>query len=219
MDFRHLNVLGRRFDYRRTWAKRKAKVAALLKGADVATAVECYPADQADLDKLTGFLSVGHLGSAVVYEPTRYGLNRSWSLTWLGTTHGAIIAELVDRKTGKTFNVCASHLPPFAWRQKRREQCMRELADFMAGWHDPTIIGTDANWRGMEPYAARLGYPSARKGPEMTTTGAVRPGRAIDYVLVARGVTTGSWRVVSGAGATDHNLIEATLTVGGVSTL
>ena len=83
----------------------------------------------------------------------------------------------------------------------------------MKGWTDPTVIGGDFNWRGMEPSASKLGYHSARIGPVMRTSGAYDRGRAIDYVLTRR-MAVRRFNVLPGWGS-DHHMLSVSLTAPG----
>lgn len=211
------NVLAQRFSG--TWARRRTEVTRRLRHvlptldpakASVYLLTECYATEEAFITRTLGLNSVRHLGSTIAYAPS-WTLGRVWRLDWLGSTHGAIIAEL--SRGDVTINAVASHLPPFAWRAKYRRQCLNRLAGFMAGWTDPTVIGGDFNWRGMEATAAKLGLASARIGDELTTNGALRKGRAIDYVLTRR-MGVRRFDVLPGWGS-DHHMLSVSLTAPG----
>ena len=211
------NVLANRFS--RTWPDRRSEVArrlAHVKGpATVAKAsinllTECYAGEADYLAGALKLATVRHCGSTIAYAKS-WRLGRTWRLNWLGDTHGAIIAEL--KRDGVTINAVASHLPPFAWRAKYRRQCLERLTQFMKGWTDPTVIGGDFNWRGMEAPAAKLGLASARIGDELTTNGTLRKGRAIDYVLTRR-MGVRRFDVLPGWGS-DHHMLSVSLTAPG----
>lgn len=211
------NVLAQRFSG--TWNSRRATVAKRLgrvldneqqAKASVYMLTECYHSETEYLTDQLNCQAVRHLGSTVAFASS-WKLGRVWKLTWLGDTHGAIIAEL--KRDGVTINAVASHLPPFAWRAKYRRQCLARLAGFMAGWTDPTVIGGDFNWRGMEATAAKLGLASARIGDELTTNGTLRKGRAIDYVLTRR-MGVRRFNVLPGWGS-DHHMLSVSLTAPG----
>lgn len=212
------NVLANRFS-KGTWSKRRPEVVRRLRrvldnsqaaGASVLLLTECYATEASDLAQALGMRAVRNLGSTILYGKS-WRLGRVWRLGWLGDTHGAVIAEL--SRDGVTINAASTHMPPFNWRAGYRRQCLARLAGFVDGWRDPTVLGGDFNWRGMEPAAARLGFRSARLGLEMTTTGKLRPGRAIDYVLTRRMAVRG-WRVLPGWGS-DHHMLSASLTAPG----
>ena len=211
------NVLAQRFSG--SWNSRRATVAKRLRNvlpgstpakASIYLLTECYATEEAFITRTLGLNSVRHRGSTIAYAPS-WKLGRVWRLDWLGQTHGAIIAEL--SRDGVTINAVASHLPPFAWRAKYRRQCLDRLAGFMKGWADPTVIGGDFNWRGMEPSAAKLGYRSARVGREQRTSGAYGPGQAIDYVLT-RNMAVRRFQVLPGWGS-DHHMLSVSLTAPG----
>ena len=212
------NVLANRFS--RTWADRRSEVArrlthvkgpATLAKASINLLTECYAGEA---DYLAGALNVAtvrHCGSTIAYAKS-WRLGRTWRLNWLGDTHGAIIAELT--RDGVTINAVASHLPPSNVAEVTyRWHCLDRLAKFLHGWKDPTIIGGDFNWRGMESRAAALGLRSARTGPEMATTGTLRKGQAIDYVLT-RNMSVRRFQVLPGWGS-DHHLLSVSLTAPG----
>lgn len=217
------NVLGRRFDYKRTWSKRMPRVVARIKkhNPDVAILTECQQAEAEELAGALGYRWANYLGSTILYRP-EYTLGRKWSLNWLGSTHGALVVELTYK--GATVNVVANHLPPFAWRAGYRRQCMSRLKAFMAGWSDPTIVGGDFNWRKtLESYVA--GWLSSLRLKAATkvrasygTSGKFGPGSQIDYLL-ARRCTLLSYAVqkgtdpATGLPASDHRAI-----VGSIST-
>ena len=218
-DFRvaTFNVLAQRFSG--SWNSRRATVAKRLRNvlpgstpakASIYLLTECYASEASYLAAHLRLSVVRNLGSTIAYAPS-WKLGRVWRLGWLGDTHGAIIAEL--SREGVTINAVASHLPPFVWRAKYRRQCLERLTQFMKGWTDPTVIGGDFNWRGMEPSAAKLGYRSARVGPEMRTSGAYDRGRAIDYVLTSR-MAVRRFNVLPGWGS-DHHLVSTSLTAPG----
>lgn len=217
------NVLGRRFDYKKTWSKRLPRVVARIKkhAPDVAILTECQQAEARELGAALGYHWANFLGSTILYRP-EFTLGRKWSLNWLGSTHGALIVELTYK--GATVNVVANHLPPFAWRAGYRRQCMARLKAFMAGWSDPTIVGGDFNWRKtLESYVA--GWLSSLRLKAATgvrtsyaTCGKFGPGSQIDYLL-ARRCSLLSYAVqrgtdpATGLQASDHHAI-----VGSIST-
>ena len=212
------NVLADRFS--RNWASRRDDVVrrlAHVKGpASVAKAsvnllTECYAGEARFIATKLNLSTVTNCGSTIAYDKS-WRLGRVWRLGWLGTTHGAIIAEL--SRDGVTINAVASHLPPSNVAEASyRGRCLTRLATFLHGWKDPTLIGGDFNWRGMEPTARRLGLVSARIGPEMTTTGALKQGRAIDYVLT-RKVAIRRFQVLPGWGS-DHHMLSLSCTAPG----
>lgn len=217
------NVLGRRFDYGKTWAKRFPRVVARIRktSPDVLILTECQEAEAKEIAAAIGYRWANYLGSSILWRPT-YTLGRRWALQWLGNTHGALIVELTYR--GRTINVVANHLPPFAWRAGYRRKCINRLRDFLSGWADPTIVGGDFNWKHtLEAYAA--GWLSSLRLKAKTlirasygTSGKWGPGSPIDYLLVRR-CSALSYSVqrgtdpASGLPASDHSAIVGEVSV------
>lgn len=212
------NVLGSRFSTQSSWKSRRPQVVRRLAHvlpdgskakASINLLTECYASDAGYLGPKLNLATITHRGSTIAYHRD-WKLGRVWRLDWLGVTHGAVIAEL--SRDGVRINAVASHLPPFTSRARYREQCMRRLASFMAGWRDPILIGTDANWRGMSPFGATLGLVNAgRRNPtEMATTGALRKGQAINYALV-RNMNVRRFDTLPGWGS-DHHMLSVSLT-------
>lgn len=216
------NVLGRRFDYGHTWPTRLPRVVARIRAEkpDVLILTECQAAEAKEVAAATGYRWANYLGSSILYRPS-YKLGRRWALTWLTGTHGALIIELST--AGRTFNVVANHLPPFAWRASYRKKCVARLKSFMAGWSDPTIVGGDFNWtKTLEAYVSTWLVSLRLKAARITrggyrTSGKWGAGNPIDYLL-GRKLTLASYIVQPGTDpktgkqASDHHLIIGTLT-------
>ena len=212
------NVLADRFS--RTWKSRCSQVAlrlAHVKGpATVAKAsinllTECYAGEARYLAQSLNLTTVTHCGSTIAFDKS-WTLRRKWPLTWLGTTHGAIIAELT--RDGVTINAVASHFPPPSVTEvSYRRRCLDRLGTFLDGWKDPTVVGGDFNWRGMAPAAAKHGLRNTLIGTEMATTGPLRAGAAIDYILV-RKMAVRRQQTLTGWGS-DHHMLSVSLTAPG----
>lgn len=217
MKLLHWNVQGTRFDYGKTWTKRRPKIVDRIKAIDpdVATIVESIGvADKLAAD--AGLRSIDFQGSAVMWNPTDVGFRRVlFRDVWLGKTHGVIAVELIHIPTGETFNVIAGHLPPFAWRAKLRRRLIDDLTKRTEKWRDETIVGLDANWgKGFEAYMLKSGWASARlhasgiSRGNYRTSGSWGKGQPIDYVLgrqVYGLVIFDEYVIVKAAGASDHH--------------
>lgn len=182
------NVLGRRFDYKKTWLKRFPRIVARIKSIlpSILILTECQAAEAKEIADALGYHWANYLGSSILYSKA-FTLGRKWPLRWLGTTHGALIVELSSG--GKTYNVIANHLPPFAWRANYRKACVAKLRAFTRGWTDPIILGGDFNWRKtLETYvsgwlsSARVKAATISRG-NYGTNGKWGPGSALDYLL------------------------------------
>lgn len=227
IDFRAatLNVLGRRFDYARTWGQRLPRLVNRLTrvlddktdaAASVYLLTECGAQDAADLAKRLGLKAHTYLGVSILHGPA-WTPGKRWTKTWLGNTHGALVLELT--RDGQTVNVCVNHLPPFPWRAALRKRQLAELLAMFKGWRDPVLVGGDFNWgKGAEAAAAAQGFQSTRlradtrQRADYRTSGAWKPGQPIDYLL-SRGLTQRAYRVLQGVDpvsrklATDHHLV------------
>lgn len=222
MKILHWNVQGPRFDYGKTWTKRRPKIVDTIKNIrpDVATIVECIGvSDGLAID--SGLVVDSFQGSAVMWNPATVRFSRIlFQAVWLGKTHGVIAVELVERATGKRFNVIAGHLPPFAWRAKLRKRLIDDLTKRTAKWRDQTIVGLDANWgKGFEDHVRKSGWLSARQnagGPwaGYRTSGKWGKGQPIDYVLGRQvdGLEIfDEYLVAKAQGASDHHPVIAWL--------
>lgn len=209
------NVLGSRFSSVASWKARRPQVVrrlsrvlsdAVKNKASVNLLTECYASDADYLGPALGLETFTHRGSTIAYHPD-WDLGRVWRLDWLGTTHGALIAEL--SRDGVRINAIASHFPPFASRARYRAQCLQRLADFTKSWRDPILLGGDFNWKGMAPTASALGFrPASLTG--VATTGKLAKGKAIDYMLV-RNMSVRRTATLTGWGS-DHHMLSASLT-------
>lgn len=216
------NVLGRRFDYAKTWPKRFPRIVARIRktNPDVAILTECQQAEAVELAKALGYASATYLGCSILYRPG-FRLGRRWALEWLKGTHGALIVELSNGS--QTINVVANHLPPFAWRAAYRRRCVSRLRSYLAGWSDPTIVGGDFNWRTtLEGYVA--GWLSSLRTKARTitraaygTSGTWGKGSPIDYLLARRFAVLLAYTVQpgtdpdSGLPASDHHPVVGQL--------
>ena len=217
MKLLHWNVQGPRFDYGKTWTKRRPKIVDQIDVTrpDVATIVECIGvADGLAVD--SGFVVDSFQGSAVMWNPATVRFSRIlFQAVWLGKTHGVIAVELVEKATGKRFNVIAGHLPPFAWRASLRKRLIDDLTKRTSSWKDLTLVGLDANWgKGFEAYMAKSGWESARldaligTSRDYRTSGKWGKGQPIDYVLCRQvdGLEIfDEYLVAKAQGASDHH--------------
>lgn len=217
MKLLHWNVQGPRFDYGKTWTKRRPKIVDQIKVVrpDVATIVECIGvAEGLAID--SGLVVDSFQGSAVMWNPATVRFSRIlFQAVWLGKTHGVIAVELVERATGERFNVIAGHLPPFAWRAKLRKRLIDDLTKRTAKWRDQTIVGLDANWgKGFEAYVYGHGrwfsaLDTAPFGtgqhPSYRTSGKWGKGQPIDYVIARPLPLFSEYRIVNAHGASDHH--------------
>jgi len=214
MKLLHWNVRGPRFDYGKTWDKRRPKVVDQIKTIrpDVATIVECIGAPIAGACDMS---SRSYQGSMVMWNPDTVSFSRELFVArWLGKTHGVIAVELVEKITGETFNVIAGHLPPFAWRAGLRKRLIADLIKRTDRWRDKTIVGLDANWgKGFEAYVLKSGWASARlhaggiSRGDYRTSGKWGKGQPIDYVLgrqVEGMVVFDEYLVAKALGGSDH---------------
>lgn len=213
MKLLHWNVQGPRFDYGKTWTKRRPKIVDQIKVVrpDVATIVECIGvAEGLAID--SGLVVDAFQGSAVMWNPATVRFSRElFQAAWLGKTHGVIAVELVEKITGERFNVIAGHLPPFAWRASLRKRLIDDLTKRTAKWKDPTIAGLDANWgKGFEDHVFKSRWGSARQiaavtsGGNYRTSGTWGKGQPIDYVI-GRNVGFDEYLVAKARGASDHH--------------
>lgn len=217
MKLLHWNVQGPRFDYGKTWTKRRPKIVDQIKVVrpDVATIVECIGVSEG-LAIDSGLVVDSFQGSAVMWNPATVRFSRIlFHAVWLGKTHGVIAVELVEKITGERFNVIAGHLPPFAWRASLRKRLIDDLTKRTTKWKDWTIVGLDANWgRGFEDHMLKSGWASARlhanliSGGNYRTSGTWGKGQPIDYVLgrqVDGLVVFDEYLVAKARGASDHH--------------
>lgn len=219
-----MNVLGRRFDYLRTWNKRKPKIIQLIKNIspDICTLTECQPAEAKELALGAGYYYTNYLGSTILYKKN-IKANKLKEYSWLkGYTQSAVVAEFTF-KDGNTINVAASHLPPFSWRASLRKRQQKILCDLFANWKDPVIIGTDANWpKTFESFIKSLkGFWSSSRltatkktHSDYRTSRGFKVGNPIDYVIGRNYVDFQTYLVVTGSGRSDHNGIVVTALCG-----
>lgn len=221
----HWNVLGPRFDYGKTWAKRYPAVAGLLakeswKAGQDATVISLNESAGV-ADKLAKDLHMAveaFLGSAVLY-PKTWRCRVLFRFAWLGSTHGAIGVEL-STPTGERFNVISSHLPPFVTRAAMRRRNMATLTKATAHWQDVTLLATDANWTKTLEKAVGAAWLTARKALKVShygyrTNGRLfRAGNPMDYVFLRRpSRAAASYDVIDGRRGSDHNALQVTVTL------
>jgi hypothetical protein len=227
----HFNFLGRRFDYKKTWLKRKPNIISEIKlvKPDIITGVECAISEAKEISTGTGYGFVNYLGSTIFY---RKGLkvNLLKKFSWLKNyPHSALVCE-VTNEAGRTINVTASHLPPFSYRASLRKREQGELCGLFIGWSDASIICTDANWsKTFESYIKSLGWVSARlvaaskfmanfKTSSALQSTLFRVGNPIDYVIAKAGKTSPVkvilYKVRDGRGKSDHNFVEVVIRCG-----
>lgn len=220
----HANIKGDRYDYGNSWPKRRrTKFVELVQAINhttlrpwFITLVECQEATAKPLAKLLGMSSVSYLGSTILYDAGLLAMSRVLLReSWLkGHTHSLLAVEFRVRATGKTFNVAASHLPPFVTRTKLRRAQMAKTTKLTADWHDRTVLAIDANW----PKTLEAAFPTwlsarfaatRRYHANYKTSGtSFKPGHPIDYVLGRHGVRFSYYDVVDGRKASDHNPIK-----------
>lgn len=227
----HMNVLGRKFDYKKTWNKRKPSIISeiLAVKPDIITGVECQLAEAKEISNGTGYYFVNYLGSTIFY---RKGLkvNVLKKFSWLKNyPHSALVVE-VTNELGRTINVAASHLPPFASRASLRKRQQKELCALFSGWSDASIICTDANWsKTFESYIKSLNWISSRLEavtkfmPNFKTSSPLqstlfRLGNPIDYVIAKAGkkspIRVMFYKIRDGRGKSDHNFVEVIIRCG-----
>ena len=220
----HMNVLGRRFDYGKTWTHRRGRIFDLILKVkpDVVTAVECQVAEAHEISAATGMKFINYLGSTVFYSKS-LSAKALKKYPWLkGFTHSALVVEIKNSK-GQAVNIAASHLPPFAYRASLRKTQQKTLCNLFNGWSDASFIFTDANWsKTFESFVSKLGWWSARttatsrvnagyKTSSKTSSTLFKPGSPIDYAIRRSGDKVSAkflyYEVISGVGKSDHNFL------------
>lgn len=228
------NVLGRRFDYAKTWPTRLPLVLNRLRrvlddttqdSASVLVLTECAEAEAVEIGAALKMRHLSYLHTSILWTPS-WTLGDHWPVENLAGTHGTLIAEL--HRDGRTINVVASHLPPGATpsRIARRRRLTKALHARAKGWSDPTVWGGDLNSStAVEKLATSLGWKSARVAAatrlraDYGTAGTWGKGKRLDYLLTLHGVAIRSYRVLrgadpaTGAQASDHHLITTQLTI------
>ena len=217
----HINVLGRRYDYKKTWTKRRPKIVARIKklSPDVVSAVECGLTEAKELASATGYNYLNYLGSTLLYKKgLKARVLKKYS--WLkNNSHSALVVEVTKGK--EAVNIAISHLPPFATRAKLRKSQQKKLCQLFNGWSDASIICTDANWsKTFESYVKTLNWVSSRTTAtkkfmaNYRTSSALqatlfKPGNPIDYVVGKNGkkspVKFLLYETADGRGLSDHN--------------
>lgn len=220
------NVRGARFSSLSSWNKNKASVIKRLKRvlndtseakASLYVLAECRSREITDILKaFPGYAAVRYetAGIALMYQKSKWSPGRKWVQTYNKGTHGALISEFTYKANGVRINLVGAHLVPFAWRQSKRETDMKRLLTTIDGWNDPTIVALDSNWsksRNFRDFVKRYGFNVARWDAKKKTradyrsTGAFKPGTAIDYMLGNKKVVWRGFTVLMGWGSDHHS--------------
>lgn len=223
----HANLKAGRYDYGKSWPKRRrAKFLAYVKAHRpmVLTLVEAERPACQSLAVALGMSCCAFRGSAILWDPSRLTRTKTLAIrAWLSGSHtqSLVLAEFKVLATGERFNLAASHLPPFVTRAALRKRQMTTLTALTAGYHDPTIVCTDANWsRTCESYMQARGWRSARKtatakvNAGFATSGTkFKAGNPIDYAFLRHGATAALYAVRDGRSWSDHNALELAVTL------
>ena len=223
----HNNVCADRYDYNRTWPKRRPNFVDAVKRHDpqIVTLTECQQPSAAKLAPMVGMRYVSFGGSTILTDPDVLRYNRVLDERyWLNSnqSQSLLAAEFEVIKTGQTFNVMVSHLPPFAWRANLRKQQQAKINAIAKPWRDKTILATDANWTKTYESSQRAVWSSARltatKRAHATyrTSGKYAPGNPIDYVLGQNGTIFESYDVINGSSWSDHHVLLVTARISGI---
>lgn len=140
---------------------------------------------------------------AIVFDSTKYSWTSSRTVVFGPTSyHGAVVAILTHRATGRRIRFVALHLPPKsvaseAYRQSR-------LLSLLAGLDQslPVIAGGDFNTEWAATWAKGLGFAAAPTG---ATTD---HGRRLDWLLI-RGGTFTKAELHNAGPASDHLAVRA----------
>ena len=140
---------------------------------------------------------------AIVFDSTKYSWTSSRTVVFGPTSyHGAVVAILTHRATGRRIQFVALHLPPKsvaseAYRQSR-------LLSLLAGLDQslPVIAGGDFNTEWAATWAKGLGFAAAPTG---ATTD---HGRRLDWLLF-RGGTFTKAELHNAGPASDHLAVRA----------
>ena len=221
------NIRANRFSG--NWGKRREAVhrrlTHVLADGEESTAslyllTECYADEAKYLARQLGLKYKRHLGCTLLYNKS-WTVRNTWTRTWHGDTHGALIVELI--RDDVVINVVVNHTPSAAsgFTDKKKTDTLKNLFRIMSDWKDPTIVGGDMNMKGMTAVAKKYGFASVQPNPpkELKTMGlgGPKPGLAIDY-LFHRKMDTRWLRMLTGWGS-DHHLIAAGLRAPNASTL
>lgn len=221
LELLHANVCADRYDYARTWARRRPAFVELVKAVDphLVTLTECQEPAALQLGKLLGYKSVSFWGSSILYDPDTVTLNRTLLRErWLsGTqTHSLLMVEFAHNVTGyPTFNLGVSHLPPFATRAALRRRQLDLTTQKVRTFRDPTFLAMDANWsKTLEAHvfskwaSARLRAGTISHAGYRTSGGKWGKGNPIDYVLGCHGAQFTYYDVLDGRKWSDHNALN-----------
>lgn len=149
---------------------------------------------------------------AIMFDKTKYGYKECKNVTFGPTSyHGAVIAVLTRKDSGKKVQFASFHLPPTsiyktaedasAARKKYFNRLIDELDPTL-----PTVLGGDANTTAVIEWAHARGFVPA-------VTGATTDkGKRLDYLLVRSGSFTNE-KVIDAGKASDHKAVVATVTI------
>jgi len=229
LELLHANVCADRYDYAKTWPKRRPHFDEIARAVDapIVTLTECQKPAAEKLAAVLGYRSTSYWGSSILYDPAVLNLTRTLlTRRWLtGTqTHSLLMVEFAIRNgTNRTFNLGVSHFPPFATRANLRKQELRWITQATASYADPTFVAMDANWsKTLESYAAQHGgWQSARlkattrvHADYRTSGSKYGKGNPIDYVLARKpGASFAYYDVLDGRKWSDHNALNVEIGV------
>lgn len=140
---------------------------------------------------------------AIVFDSSKYFWTSSRTVVFGPTSyHGAVIAVLTHRATGRRVQFVALHLPPksVASESYRQAQLYRLLVGLDRSL--PTIVGGDFNSEAAETWAKGQGFTAAKTGPTVDN------GKRYDYLLIRGGSWTKAELRNPGA-ASDHLAVRA----------
>lgn len=143
------------------------------------------------------------ISQAILFDSTKYSWTTSTKVVFGPTSyHGAVIAILTHRATGRKVQFVALHLPP---KSVATEAYRKGSLDKLMGKLDPklpTIIGGDFNSESAATWAKPYGLTAA------STKATTDTGRRIDYLLIRGGQWTKAELHNPGA-ASDHLAVRA----------
>lgn len=226
----HANLKAGRYDYGRTWVKRRPAFLEYVRSVDpeLITLTEAEAPACATLANLLDYGVTMYRGSAILWRPDRLRLTRTLERDELlapPQTHSYVFAELELIGPRRLLNVGAVHLPPFATRAGLRVRQLAHVGSLTRKWADPTLVGIDANDKRVEKLtrgsfiSAGTSTPAAnRHHAGMRTSSATRgrqwtAGDPIDYVLGRNRLEFCSYEVVDGRRWSDHNALDVRVVV------
>ena len=139
---------------------------------------------------------------AIVFDSTKYSWTSSRTVVFGPTSyHGAVVAILTHRATGRRIQFVALHLPP---KSVASEAYRSRLLSLLAGLDQslPVIAGGDFNTEWAATWAKGLGFAAAPTG---ATTD---HGRRLDWLLI-RGGTFTKAELHNAGPASDHLAVRA----------